>query len=169
MPSLEPIRLAPAAADDVHDIWLLRKQLEDWIAGQGIDQWRPGEVPEAVVAEQVSQGQWHVLRQNATLTAGLRVLWSDPDFWRETTDSIFVHGLMVDRGHASAGLGAALLDWAGNLGFSRSATWLRLDCAASNPHLCDYYEAQDFKRVETKALAGRLFDVVLWQRRTKAL
>ncbi len=64
---------APAAARtaDVHDIWRLRRQLEDWIAAQGIDQWLPGEVPEAVIDEQVGQRQWYVLRQQAKLAAAL--------------------------------------------------------------------------------------------------
>lgn len=72
---------APVAArtDDVHDIWRLRRQLEDWIAAQGIEQWLPGEVLEAVIDEEVGQRQWYVLRQQGKLAAALRLLWSDPE------------------------------------------------------------------------------------------
>ncbi len=163
---------APVAArtDDVHDIWRLRRQLEDWIAAQGIDQWLPGEVPEAVIDEQVGLRQWYVLRQQAKLAAALRLLWSDPDVWDVPDgESIFVHGLMVDRSRAGTGLGASLLDWAAAQAQRRGARWVRLDCAATNTRLCHYYCRQGFTMAGFKKLSGDLFDVNLWQRPVEQL
>lgn len=163
--SAHPPHPVLATAEDVAGIWRLRRRLEDWIFAQGIDQWRPGEVPEAVIESQVREGQWHVLREGGVLKAALRVLHEDLDFWGAVEEpSVFVHGLMVDRAFAGAGLGASLLDWAAAEGCREGAEWLRLDSAAGNPRLSEYYVGLGFMSMGTQELGGGLFDVTLWQR-----
>lgn len=156
---------APATHDDVAEIWLLRRQLEDWIIAQGIDQWRPGEVPESVIESQVREGEWHVLREGGVLKAALRVLYEDLDFWGVVEEpSVFVHGLMVDREFAGGRLGSSLLVWAAAEGGRQGAKWLRLDSSAGNPRLSEYYAGLGFTSMGTKKLGSGLFDVTLWQR-----
>ncbi|HET9655743.1 MAG TPA: GNAT family N-acetyltransferase, partial [Kineosporiaceae bacterium] len=158
----------PAGQADAHDLWLLRRQLEDWICARGIDQWRPGEVAEQTISEQITTGEWHVHRHDGILVAALRLLWSDPQFWGDGDDgdAVYVHGLMVDRRHAGHQIGERLLAWAGEQARAAGRSWLRLDCAAGNTALCDYYRSRGFTPVRTQNLPDGLFDVVLWQRPT---
>ncbi|WP_139320393.1 GNAT family N-acetyltransferase [Saccharomonospora sp. CUA-673] len=152
---------SPAEMRDVRGIWSLRRQREDWLATQGIDQWRPGEVPVSEIEEQVNRGEWHVLRDDdQRVVAGLRILWADPDFWGpDDGTAVYVHGLMVDLALAGQGLGARLLQWAAHTGAQRDKTRLRLDSAATNPGLSAYYERIGFRRQ-----VGDHFDVILWER-----
>jgi GNAT superfamily N-acetyltransferase len=161
-PTVVPVA---ATSEDVHDIWLLRRKLEDWIAARGIDQWRPGGVPVSLVDRQVANGDWYVARERGRLVAALRVLWSDPDFWDvPDSESVFVHGLMVDRTCAGKNLGSSLLDWSASQGRAKGAGWLRLDCSAANSRLREYYTKQGFQQVGLKKMSGGLFEVCLFQR-----
>lgn len=160
---LEPI---PAELRDVEGIWSLRRQREDWMAEKGIEQWRPGEVSASVIERQVERGEWHVLRdEHRTVIAGLRILWSDPDFWGpDDGSSVYAHGLMVDLAHAGRGYGAELLDWAGRLAVLEGKSRLRLDSAASNRELLSYYESLGFRGCGRRQV-GDLNEVVLWEKR----
>lgn len=152
----------PASDADVVPIWQLRRQREDWLASRGIDQWRPGEVPVATIQEQVDRAEWYVLRDESVI-AGLRILWSDPDFWGpDDGSSIYVHGLMVDLRRAGEGLGSELLEWAARLGSQHGKARLRLDSALTNPDLTRYYERLGFIPKGQHEVDG-LFEVILWE------
>lgn len=157
---LEPV---PASAEDVKPIWRLRRQREDWLTYRGIDQWRPGEVPASTIQDQVHQGEWHVVREQQVIAA-LRILWADPTFWGpDDGKALYVHGLMVDLGHAGNGLGAQLLDWVADVARKQGRTHLRLDSALTNPGLTCYYESLRFTRKGQRQV-GDLFEVILWER-----
>ena len=82
------------------------------MAANGTVQWPQGSLPRERIAAQVDAGEWHVVRDGAGLVATVRLLWSDPDFWGDdTTPAVYVHGLMVDRGHT--GEGSAPPCWTG--------------------------------------------------------
>lgn len=153
-----------ATSRHVAEIWSLRRQREDWLAAAGIDQWRPGEVPEDTVREQVDQGEWFVVERERVV-AGLRLLWADPEFWGlDDGSAVYVHGLMVDLKHAGRGLGRDLLSWAAHAGRARGRTRLRLDSAATNPALSLYYETAGFTAVGQVRTSDELFDAILWER-----
>lgn len=159
---LEPI---PAELRDVEGIWLLRRQREDWLAERGIEQWRAGEVPASVIEDQVGRGEWHILRdEHRAVIAGLRVLWSDPDFWGPDDGSfVYVHGLMVDLTYSGRSYGAELLDWAERLGVLEGKSGIRLDSAASNSVLLSYYESLGFRDCG-RCKVGDPNEVVLWEK-----
>ena len=144
----------PASSDDVDAIHALRRSLEDWMAANGTVQWPQGSLPRERIAAQVDAGEWHVVRDGAGLVATVRLLWSDPDFWGDDdTPAVYVHGLMVDRGHTGEGLGTALLDWAAERGRAAGAGLFRLDCRTTNPVIRAYYEAYGFTAVGQRDFA----------------
>lgn len=160
----EPV---PATASDATEIWQLRRQREDWLAAQGIDQWIPGEIPIATVKDQIDRGEWHLVREDGIVVAALRLLWEDPDFWGpDDGNAVYVHGLMVDLSHAGKGLGAELLNWAAHIGQQRGKSHLRLDSALTNPGLTRYYERLGFTRKGQRHV-GNLFEVILWERHVR--
>lgn len=154
-----------ATVADIRALWLLRRQLEDWIFAKGLNQWVPGEVPIETIEAQVEAGEWHVHRQDGVVIAALRVLWQDPDFWGpDDGRGVYVHGLMVDRGHAKQRLGQRLLDWAGSHGAAQGRSELRLDCAADNLELCHYYGSRGFAAAGAMTFENGLNAVTLWRR-----
>ena len=155
----------PAVAGDVAQLHALREALARWMTGAGIRQWRPGEVGPAEVAAQVAAGEWHVLRPGEQLLGALRLLDADPVVWGERRDdAAYVHGLMVDRECAGAGLGARMLDWAARTA-SAGRTLLRLDCVETNGRLRRYYRDLGFEEVGRRAFDTGWDPVVLLERR----
>ncbi|WP_449373578.1 GNAT family N-acetyltransferase [Arthrobacter psychrolactophilus] len=160
-----PLSLVRAELSDAQPLWLLRRQLEDWIHAKGLNQWRPGEMPIETIRSQINAGEWYVHRHEDGVLAALRVLWSDAEFWGpDDTTSVYVHGLMADRGYSAQRFGKRLLDWATLQGAAKGRSYLRLDCAASNQDLCAFYASQGFTAVGEKKFENGLNDVILWQR-----
>jgi len=133
-----------------------------WLSGRGIEQWEPGEVSMADLRGQVGRGEWHVACGAGVVCGALRLLWSDPAVWQPGGGvAVYVHGLVIDRGHAGAGLGAGLLDWAGEQGRRAGAVVLRLDCAEGNAGLRRYYARLGFREVGRRDFDGPWHSVVL--------
>lgn len=77
---------------------------------------------------------------------------ADDRLWtpQEQADSArYVHKLTVDRKYAGTGLGARILDWAGDRAARSGAMWLRLDAWTTNTRLHAYYRSQNFEHVRT--------------------
>jgi GNAT superfamily N-acetyltransferase len=154
-----------AVASDAAEILRLRREAEDWLDAQGIEQWGRGHVDLAQIARQVQQGQWQVLRRQAGLCGALRLLWSDEALW--LTDDCFaayVHGMVIDRAKAGQGLGASLLRWVEAQAVVAAAPYLRLDCVEGNERLRAYYKAQGFTPVGRRDFDPPWFSVALLQK-----
>lgn len=64
-----------AQAHDAGDVRRLRDGLAAWMVEQGIEQWRPGEMPLEWIEACVAQGWVHVVRAEETLVASVTVVW----------------------------------------------------------------------------------------------
>ncbi|MGC0271470.1 GNAT family N-acetyltransferase [Pseudactinotalea sp. Z1739] len=146
--------MAMATAADAGGIVALRDHLARWQISRGIQQWRPGEVDPAVIADQASGGQWFVLRDlsgsggAAGVIATARVLNADPHAWGSDLGNDgtagYLHALMVHRDHAGQGLGAAVLCWFERFTLACGRTLARLDCVAGNAVLRAYYTGHGY-------------------------
>ena len=78
---------------------------------------------------------------------------ANPRLWTQAELSeraVYVSRLIVDRGYAGLGLGAALIDWAGMCGIEQwRADWIRVDIWTTNIGLHNYYKAQHFEYLRT--------------------
>ena len=160
-------RAVRADAVAVHE---LRCQIEDWLGEQGIEQWGHGHVSRQEITEQIRAGQWHVVRDSALgVAAAARLLWADPEVWgADDTPAVYVHGLMVHRGAAGRGLGAFVLDWAGECGRAEGAEVIRLDCVESNTALRALYQRQGFQEVGRRDFDGPWYSATLLERTLQA-
>ncbi|MBF4997150.1 GNAT family N-acetyltransferase [Nocardia sp. BSTN01] len=159
------LEIARAQICDVDQVINLRHAVEDWLASRRIVQWAPREIPESVFYGQVAAGEYYVARIDGrpSIVGAFRLLWSDPVMWQDGVFAGYVHGLVVDRGHAGRGIGRALLGWAARTSCEAGANLLRLDCVDTNVALCAYYRAAGFVRVGRRGLGGSR-GVVLFQR-----
>lgn len=69
----------------------------------------------------------------------------DPQIWGDVPgEAVYVHGLATRGTVQGQGVGAAMLDWAGDIAKRADRHWLRLDCTAENARLRAYYEGLGF-------------------------
>jgi ribosomal protein S18 acetylase RimI-like enzyme len=137
--------LQPAHDGDAEDLHALREAAAHWLVARGIRQWQPGEVDIQTIRRQIKDGEWFVHRRTRGVVAALRFLWSDPEFWgKQLDDAAYVHGLVIDRRSAGEGLGAAALRWAEERARAAGRSYLRLDHAADNLRLSEYYRELGF-------------------------
>jgi GNAT superfamily N-acetyltransferase len=148
------MRVRRAEHDELPAVVHLRRQAAAWLAGRGIDQWVT-DFPDtqtmlAGFQRAIDAGTtWLAVEDDNVLgciTIDERTsegLWS-PD---EVATALFVHRLTLDRGAAGHGLGAVLLDFAGQLAEQAGKAWVRLDAWTTNSDLHRYYEKQGFQLV----------------------
>lgn len=154
---------------DAAAIISLRHAAESWLATRGIEQWKPGGVPESVFQQQVDAGEFFVARVGGRpeIVGTLRLVWSDPVIWRErNTFAGYVHSLVISRAHAGTGLGRALLEWAAHAARRQGATLLRLDCLDTNTALRDYYRRAGFDQVCRRDFGAGVPSVALFRTQT---
>lgn len=133
-----------------------------WLRARGSTQWQEPVTGRrrARVESDVSAGHvWLVERSGGDVVATLTVdERADPEFWTDEDDpgaALYVHRMVVTRGDAGRGLGAALLDFASRRAADAGRKWLRLDAWATNRELQDYYRRQGFQHVRTHQYAHR--------------
>lgn len=131
-----------------------------WLRTKGTDQWaHPWPTltdRNARLYEGLAQGKtWIAWNRNipaATITAEET---ANPKLWKELEveePAVYVNRLVVGRGYAGRGLGAAMLDWAGRQAFQDyGARWIRIDVWTTNRALHEYYEREGFAWVRNCA------------------
>ncbi|MBE1534668.1 GNAT family N-acetyltransferase [Actinomadura algeriensis] len=72
-------------------------------------------------------------------------------------DAVYLHRLVIERGHAGIGLGAELIDWAGRKGRSAlpTANLIRIDVWSDNAELHGYYKERGFQHIATRTTSDR--------------
>jgi GNAT superfamily N-acetyltransferase len=134
-----------AAAEDVDEIVRVLSEAAAWLLGRGIRQW-PDPFSRVRVSAVVARGDFYLASSGGETVATLALMWSDSTFWGERPpDGGYVHALAVRRAHAGRGVGASLLDWAGEQVAGAGREYLRLDCLAGNAELRRYYERHGFE------------------------
>jgi GNAT superfamily N-acetyltransferase len=161
------VRPTLADEEDAESLLRLREEAAMWLTSLDVRQWEPGEVAIDEIRSQVLQGQWWVVTESDRVRGALRVLANDPDAWGQQKDAaLYVHGLMIARNEAGAGLGAQLLRWAEAMAIGRGAQWVRLDCVESNTRLRAYYKRQGFTEVGRSTFQDpRWYPAVLLEKR----
>jgi GNAT superfamily N-acetyltransferase len=143
------------ATDDGGDMAMIIRLIEEaavWLRTKNTDQWatpwpdRAGRDDRVRAA--LRQGTSWICWDNGTPAATITAdpdedpYWSDLDF---AESAVYVHRLVISRQYAGTGLGAALLDWAGQTARrDHGARWLRVSAWTTNLHLHAYYLGQGY-------------------------
>lgn len=148
-----PLALSQALDADMPVIIGLIREAAEWLRTKNTNQWaRPwpdqaalNNRVRAAIAEGTSWICWDGITPAATITADPQ---EDP-YWSEVDPdepSVYVHRLVVSRKYAGEGLGAALLDWAGQSAKrEHGARWIRLSAWTTNHGLHEYYRRHGFR------------------------
>ena len=106
-----------ATPDDLDTIVDLLRQAYDWLIDSGItDQWVRPFPPEAITPL-IDRGEVYLATHNDQPIATFTLTYTpDPELWNHPPDDAgYLRRLAVDRAHAGHGIGAQLLDHAGQL------------------------------------------------------
>jgi GNAT superfamily N-acetyltransferase len=158
-----------ARPDDLIHILAMRAEAAAWLEALGTDQWSKPfpdeETQTGRLLAGIDAGETWMVRDGAETVGTITVNdFANPLLWSKDECSEvarYVHKMTVRRSHSGRGLGAILLDWAGDRAASEGAKWLRLDAWTTNRSLHAYYERQGFQHVRTVVRAdypsGALF------------
>lgn len=128
-----------------------------WMDRVGIRQWNvnryPEVYPEEYYREEARAGRLYLLRRNGAI-ASAAVLRQEDGQWEDSAAAraLYVHNLVSSLN--DKGAGGRLLDWAEKLARERGLTALRLDCAANNASLNEYYEKKGFRLCQGQCVDG---------------
>ncbi|NUK08653.1 GNAT family N-acetyltransferase [Streptomyces lunaelactis] len=149
------MRIEVATPEDLPRLLAFREEAAAWLQGLGSDQWsRP--YPADRLLATIEAGNVFMVRDGAETPATITLtreaeegLWTEEELQEP---SLFVNKLTVGRAHAGGGLGARLLDWAGDRACRHDLKWLRLDAWTTNDALQKYYLRHGFQHVRTVRL-----------------
>jgi ribosomal protein S18 acetylase RimI-like enzyme len=152
-------QIRQAVADDMPAILGLIALAASWLQGhKDTDQWAkpwPDKANrDARVRRGISDGLTWMVEDNGVLAGtvtcrerGNPKLWTADEL---NSPAVYVSRLIVCRGHAGRGLGAALIDWAGERGrLAWGADWIRVDVWTTNLALHQYYKGQGFEHLRS--------------------
>ena len=139
-------RLDAADVESLAAFVAIHEEAATWLWERGIKQWRPGEFTAQPLRRILdSGGEVYLARRDGVPAGGFTLQWEDVSVWGEQPPIAgYLHALCVRRADAATGLGAALLDYAGQRVAAAGHDWLRLDCWDGNDVLRAYYEGLGF-------------------------
>jgi GNAT superfamily N-acetyltransferase len=158
-----PHLIRRATQADAGALMKLRLEAEDWLAANGIDQWRSPGFRERALEKwkaDISAGRTYVVEDDDKDVVGTVTLARpDTDFWTVKDDldsAVYVAKLISTRSPASDRLGGRIIDWAASVARRQGRTWVRLDCDRANTRLQEYYLREGFAHVRTESPEHRL-------------
>lgn len=135
-----------ARHEDIDRVLAIIRRRQQWLAGQGIDQWRDYETffPRSYFVRRVEAGELQVALDDREQVCGAIARMEQDPHWsgREVPGALYLHNLVASP--EAAGAGAALLDFCRRSACDEGYTVLRLDCQADNAHLNRYYQRRGF-------------------------
>lgn len=132
--------------EEIPQMFSLVLQRMAWMDAMGIQQWNVTNYtdvyPMEYYAEQCEKGRMYALTDgDGTLVCAAALLEQD-DRWDDNSPSIYLHHFVSKVGEK--GVGAIFLQYAQEYGLRQKKTYFRLDSAADNGALAQYYKAQGF-------------------------
>lgn len=130
-----------AAEADAPVLVRLRDDAARWMQGNGIQQWKPGEMAEDHFRRRMADGEVWLAEAGGRAVGGWELWWDDEPAWGpQPPVAGYVHRLMTDRTAAPRGAGRAMLAAAERRIAEAGRAYCRLDCLSTNARLRAYYE-----------------------------
>lgn len=160
-----------AESSDLPTLVALRDSAARWMASEGIDQWRVGEMTEDHFRKRMAEGEiWVATHQESGVVGAFELWWDDERTWGpQPPIAGYVHRLMTDRAAAPRGTGRAMLAAAEERIVAAGRRLARLDCAAHNAGLRRYYAGAGYREVGEQPLTlGSRYPVTLFEKELTA-
>jgi GNAT superfamily N-acetyltransferase len=148
-----PLTLRQARSDELGFILDLLDDSIRWLQSMGINQWATPwpdeERRNKRIACDLSDGKTWFALDDMAVAGTITIDPSHNDIWpaeKRREKAVYVRRVIVRRPYAGLGLGARLLDWAGDVAArAHEARWIRIDVWTTNRRLHAYYRTQGFR------------------------
>jgi len=145
---------APDTPESYATVVRFRRDTQAWLAAQGQEQWAD-DWPDSQTmltgfARSLARGETWFATEESRVVAIITINECTADgLWtpQEVASALFVHRLTIDRTVAGRGIGARLLDFAGEQAQAAGREWVRLEAWTTNAQLHAYYISQGFRLV----------------------
>jgi ribosomal protein S18 acetylase RimI-like enzyme/GrpB-like predicted nucleotidyltransferase (UPF0157 family) len=149
---MSQITFRRAKPDELDLVLLLLKSAALWLRERKINYWQEWIAPPQNFVNWIKRGfaqdQFFMVEREGEIVGCFRLIWEDEQFWGKREDQAgYIHSFTVARELAGQGIGYQILDMIQDYCLENGNAWLRLDCAANNRALRNYYEEYGFKLV----------------------
>jgi GNAT superfamily N-acetyltransferase len=139
------LKIAQATHTDAAAIEMVLEEIRAWLRERGLTQWSEPFTPDWIEAR-INDGVLYIVRNDKDVVGVFRLLSSDPEFWgTDDAPSLYLHTFVVRRKYSGMGYGNEIMEWVKEITALQGKQYLRLDTAANNPVLCNYYLSAGFK------------------------
>jgi GNAT superfamily N-acetyltransferase len=142
------MKVRSAGLEDVANYAALGRASQAWLRSRGLGQYIPAAHEEyaAAIRSKVESGTLYVVQVDEEAVGFFSLDVSPSPWWSpDGTPALYLAGMVVSRSARGRGIGSFVIEWcvaeAARLGYR----YVRLDCHAGNPWLCQYYEAHGFQ------------------------
>lgn len=138
--------------EEIADVFSLYEKRVAWMDEAGIRQWNVSDYltayPISYYEQQRAAGNLYALHDGAKIVGAAVLLRSDERWADRAADkAYYVHNLVTDT--QAKGAGRALLALAEDMARANGVRFMRLDCAADNRALNDYYASMGYELAGT--------------------
>jgi GNAT superfamily N-acetyltransferase len=133
--------------EDVVAYTALARAAQAWLRGRGLGQYVPAAHEEYgdVIRSRVASGTLYAVRDGDDAVGFFSLDVSRSQWWPvDGTPALYLAGMVVARSARGRGVGGLIIKWCIAEAAHLGCQYVRLDCHASNPWLCRYYEAHGF-------------------------
>lgn len=143
---------SPALAQELPAVFALIRDRIAWMDRKGLRQWNVldywGVFPESYYTAAVREGRLFVVHSADGRIAGAGVLSFSDHFWgSDASPALYLHNFVTAQD--ACGAGDAFLAGCEQFALAHNRQRFRLDCAADNTALNEYYAARGFHAVGT--------------------
>jgi ribosomal protein S18 acetylase RimI-like enzyme len=102
----------------------------------------------------MSESLVYLVKLDGETVGTVSLQWEDERNWGpQPPIAGYMHRLAIKDGFHGQSIGKRVVDWAAFQVAENGREFLRLDCEASNTHLCGYYESLGFRQVGTRPVS----------------
>jgi len=160
----------PARPDEITVVLRLLKEAALWLHGKRIDYWQDWLNPPPAfvnwIQQGFQQGEFCLVYHKEELIGCFRLQWDDEIFWgRRNEPAGYLHSFTTVRTLAGQRWGERILALIEAHCVEAGKEYLRLDCGSQLTGLCNYYEANGFRKVGQTEVRGEI--LTLYEKRIK--
>jgi signal transduction histidine kinase/GNAT superfamily N-acetyltransferase len=140
------IEVRPALPEELPLVMEILAEAAAWLEAKGIQQWPspPNEHWWRRMERHIASGEMYLASLSGEAIGTLRLTWSDPYWPSGEQNAGYVHSVAIRNRAHGLQIGTALLNWAMDQIRNQEKQTIRLDCAAGNGRIRQYYEEHGF-------------------------
>jgi GNAT superfamily N-acetyltransferase len=128
-----------------------------WLLNEGKEMWSADQISTESLLSHNSFNDMYMGFVNKEAAAVMILQEEDAMMWPDDrpNESLYLHKLCIYRKFAKSGVSADMIEWAKLHAENLHKRYLKLDCAADRPRLCEYYMKQGFQKVKEELVLGK--------------